>query len=215
MSVIDQHVPSAAHYDAEYLSHGRSYSIAAQLAAIMELAPRSVLEVGVGTGIGAFALRRIGLEVTTLDVQGGLAPDIVGDVRAIPRPDASFDVASCCQVLEHLPLVDLPVALRDLRRVTRRRLVLSLPDITRHCECSFSLPLVGQRGFSFSLPVREPDAAWKAARLEAMGHYWEIGMNGATAGRIGAEIRHAGFDSVRTFRVREIPWHRFFIADIA
>ena len=215
MNTIDQHVPGAAHYDAEYLSHGRAFSIAAQLAAIMELAPRSVLEVGVGTGISAFALRRFGLEVTTLYVQSALAPDLVGDVRAIPTADAAFDVSSCCQVLEHLPLADLPAALRDLRRVTRWRLVLSLPDITRHCDCTLSLPLVGRRGFSFSLPVREPDAAWKAARLDTMGHYWEIGMNGATAAGVGAALRHAGFDAVRTFRVREIPWHRFFIADIA
>lgn len=212
---IDQHVPSAAHYDAQYLSHGRTYSIAAQLASIMDLAPRNVLEVGVGTGISAFSLRSIGVEVITLDVQPELAPDIIGDVRAIPRGDASFDVASCCQVLEHLPLTDLSAALRELRRVTRWRLVLSLPDITRYCDCALSLPLIGRRGVSFSLPVREPSDAWKAERLATMGHYWEIGMNGATAAGVTAALRGAGFDAVRSFRVRELSWHRFFIADIA
>ena len=74
---IDQHVPSAAHYDAQYLSHGRTYSIAAQLASIMDLAPRNVLEVGVGTGISAFSLRSIGVEVITLDVQPELAPAMI------------------------------------------------------------------------------------------------------------------------------------------
>ena len=34
MNTIDQHVPGASHYDAEYLSHGRAFSIAAQLAAV-------------------------------------------------------------------------------------------------------------------------------------------------------------------------------------
>jgi len=215
MTAIDQHVPTAAHYDAQYLSHGRSYSIAAQIASIMELAPRDVLEVGVGTGIAAHALRRVGVAVTTLDVQADLAPDLVGDVRAIPCGDASFDVVSCCQVLEHLPLADLPAALRELRRVARWRLVLSLPDITRHVDCALTLPFVGRRGFAFSMPVAEPSDAWKAERLATMGHYWEIGMNGATASGVVAALHGAGFARVHTFRVREIAWHRFFIADIA
>jgi hypothetical protein len=30
-----------------------------------------------------------------------------------------------------------------------------------------------------------------------------------------AALRGAGFARVHTFRVREIAWHRFFIADIA
>jgi hypothetical protein len=41
MTAIDQHVPTSAHYDAQYLSHGRAFSIAAQIASIMELAPRN------------------------------------------------------------------------------------------------------------------------------------------------------------------------------
>lgn len=214
-SQLDAHVPGVAHYDGTYLSRGRVYSLATQLDAALELGPRSILEVGVGTGITAFALRRVGVEVTTLDVQPGLAPDLVGDVRWIPCADASFDVSCCCQVLEHLPLADLPAAIRELRRVTRWRLVLSLPDLTRFFGVSATLPFVGRRDIGMSLPIREPDEAWKAARFETMGHYWELGMNGATSRGVAAALERAGFDAVRTFRVPEIRWHRFFVADIA
>jgi hypothetical protein len=65
------------------------------------------------------------------------------------------------------------------------------------------------------MPVAEPSDAWKAERLATMGHYWEIGMNGATASGVVAALHGAGFARVHTFRVREIAWHRFFIADIA
>ena len=214
-SPIDEHVPTVAHYDSTYLSRGRVYSIATQLDAALELSPRSLLEVGVGTGITAFALRRVGIEVTTLDVQADLSPDLVGDVRRIPCGDSSFDVSCCCQVLEHLPLADMPAALRELRRVTRWRLVLSLPDLTRFLGVSATLPLLGRRDLGMSLPIREPDDAWKAARLVTMGHYWEIGMNGGASRGVLDALRRAGFDKVRTFRVPEIRWHRFFIADVA
>lgn len=212
---IDSHVPTVRHYDGTYLSRGRVYSLATQLDAALELGPRNLLEVGVGTGITVFALRRVGVEVTTLDVQNDLSPDLVGDVRRIPCADASFDVSCCCQVLEHLPLSDMPAALRELRRVTRWRLVLSLPDLTRFFGVSATLPFIGRRDLGMSLPIREPDDAWKAARLETMGHYWELGMNGATGRGVVDALGRAGFDKVRTFRVPEIRWHRFFVADVA
>lgn len=211
---IDRHVPTEAHYDLGYMAKGRAYSLAAQIDAVLAVAPATVLEVGVGTGVSAFALRRVGIEVTTLDVQPGLAPDILGDVRAIPRPDASFDVSCCCQVLEHLPFAHFPSAVRELRRVTRWRLVLSLPDITRSFGCSLALPWLGRREVGCSLPVREPSDAWKAERLAAMGHYWEIGMNGVRARTVSDALRVAGFARIRSFRVRELPWHRFFTADV-
>ena len=40
-------------------------------------------------------------------------------------------------------------------------------------------------------------------------------MNGATSRGVVEALRRAGFDTVRTFRVPEIRWHRFFIADVA
>jgi len=212
---MDERVPDAGHYDATYLSNGRPFSLAAQLTAINAVAPRSVLEVGVGTGICAHALRRTGVAVTTLDIQAELEPDIVGDVRSIPAGDGAFDVSSCCQVLEHLPHSDLEAAVRELARVTRRRLVLSLPDITRSLDFTVTLPVLGTRTLSCSLPVRDPSDAWKSERLRTMGHYWEIGAFGVTAASVARCLRGAGFASITTIRVREIPWHRFFIADAA
>lgn len=211
---VDRHVPAAGHYDLGYLAKGRVFSHAAQIDAVLAAGPSSVLEVGVGTGISAFAMRRVGIDVTTLDVQPELSPDILGDVRAIPRPDASFDVSCCCQVLEHLPFAHFAAAVRELRRVTRWRLVLSLPDITRSYGVSLVLPWFGRREFGCSIAVREPSDAWKAERLAAMGHYWEIGMNGVRARTVTDALRTAGFARVRSFRVPELSWHRFFIADV-
>lgn len=213
MITIDPLVPSARHYGIEYLSNGRPHSIAVQIAEVVSAKPASVLEVGVGTGIAAGALRGAGIGVTTLDVQKELQPDIVGDVRSIPCRDGQFDVVCCCQVLEHLPFDDFPRAAAELRRVVGDRLVLSLPDITRSASLSFGWGDRHRWHFEWSFAPRTPDAAWRADRLRTMGHYWEIGVDGIRAPRIVGLLEQAGFARVRTFRVPELRWHRFFIAE--
>lgn len=211
---VDPLVPSATHYDLTYLRNGRLHSLATQVEAVLECAPGSVLEVGVGTGISAFAMRTVGIDVTTLDIQAELAPDLLGDVRAIPAQDGAFDVACCCQVLEHLPFGDFDGAARELRRVSRMRVVLSLPDITRYLSFSAAIPWFGRRRLELSIPCREPSDAWKSERMASMGHYWEIGLGGIRASTVAEGLRSAGFESVRSFRVPELPWHRFFVADV-
>ena len=102
-----------------------------------------------------------------------------------------------------------------MRRVAGRRLVLSLPDITRSMGIALRVSARGLRGFEWSLPVREPGPEWRADRLRTMGHHWEIGVDGIRAGDIRRVLLDHGFARVRSMRVRELPWHRFFIADIA
>ncbi len=95
------------------------------------LSPRSVLDAGCGEGE---LLRRgvLGGEVSTyaLDL-GAAAPGafsgrfVRGSVLALPFPDAAFDVALCLEVLEHL--ADPAAAVRELARVARHAVVLSVP----------------------------------------------------------------------------------------
>lgn len=49
----------------------------------------------------------------------------VADGRALPYPDASFDVAHVSLVLHHLPPGDAVALLRELRRVARRGIVVN------------------------------------------------------------------------------------------
>lgn len=210
----DERVPDAAHYDADYAGPTRFFSFAQQIASALEVRPQTVLEVGVGTGVTAHMLRRVGVRVTTLDAESSLSPDLLADVRDIPAADGAFDVTCCCQVLEHLPWQDFPSAISELRRVTRKRLVLSLPDSTRFVSVSLALPVIGPRRLEMSLPIRLSDS-WKRRRLDTFGHYWEIGYPGVRAADIDRTLRSSGFARVATFRVRELPWHRFFVADVS
>lgn len=202
--------PAADHYTSPaYLAGPRGLSFGHQLATLMALQPRSVLEVGVGAGVTAAALRQVGIPVTTLDIDPGLGPDILASVDAIPADDATWDVAACCQVLEYLPFDQLGPALRELHRVTATGLVLSLPDVTRQFEVSLRLPRLGHRRFGGRTPLTRP-RDMPADRRTTMGHHWEIGFTGTPLTAVQSVMAVAGWRINRTWRVPELPWHRFF-----
>lgn len=184
------------------------FSLAHQIDAVVGLSAAEVLEVGIGTGVVAAAIRAAGIPVTTLDVQPELEPDLLGSVTAIPAPDGRFDVALCCQVLEHLPFEEFEQALRELRRVTRSGLVLSLPDVTRYYYCNVKLPKLRARWCWSWSGLRL--APIPVDRFHETGHHWEIGVRGYPLARVTRAIESVGWRVVRTWRVSELSWHRFF-----
>ncbi len=205
----DAAVPGRDHYDLAYIGAGRIHSFAHQIATVLGHKPAEVLEVGVGSGCVAAALRALGISVVTLDVQPELRPDVLGSVTAIPMPDKCIDVAVCCQVLEHLPFAEFQSALTELRRVARRGLVLSLPDASRYAEMRVAAPLVGRRGFAWSPPRLSPPSM-PPSRWAEMGHHWEIGYRGYGFRRVCQGIQASGWKIIRDWRVYELPWHHFF-----
>jgi hypothetical protein len=203
-------VPNADHYRSGYLGPDgiRLASYREQLASVLHTRASSVLIVGKGDGLVGGLLGDYGLAVTTLDICAELKPDLVGSVAAIPATNARYDAALCCQVLEHLPFEQFSSALRELGRVTRDHLVLSLPDVRRF----FSLRLAATKlhlDWQFSLP-RVPAPALPQDRFERHGHHWEIGFRGSGFREVCRRIASAGWDVLETRRVSDLPWHTFF-----
>jgi ubiquinone/menaquinone biosynthesis C-methylase UbiE len=105
-------------------------------AALPASAPARVLEVGVGEGEVSDRIRSRypGVEVVGVDLpdtdlaahwqERGLQ-GLFADIARLPFPDAAFDLVLAIEVLEHVP--DPPAALRELNRVGRDRVVLSVP----------------------------------------------------------------------------------------
>jgi 2-polyprenyl-3-methyl-5-hydroxy-6-metoxy-1,4-benzoquinol methylase len=97
-----------------------------------------VVEVGCGEGLLLHYLRRQleGKEVFAVDIdardvrtaagQSGFARYGIASAYALPFRDGQFDLAICCEVLEHLEEPEL--ALREIGRVSRGCVVLSVPN---------------------------------------------------------------------------------------
>lgn len=62
-----------------------------------------------------------------MDLEAELCPNVVGSITNLPFVDSAFDVAVAFEVLEHLPFEELGRCLSELRRVSKRRVIVSVP----------------------------------------------------------------------------------------
>lgn len=99
-----------------------------QIDELRQLGASNVLEVGPGSGMVTRWLRERGMTVRTVDIDPAVNPDDTASVTELPYDDEAFDAALCCEVLEHLPFDAVTAALSELRRVSRRGVVISVPD---------------------------------------------------------------------------------------
>jgi ubiquinone/menaquinone biosynthesis C-methylase UbiE len=107
------------------------------LASLVPDGVRSLIEIGCGEGI---LLRRLtqsvnGVRVVGLDLdRAGLeaaraqnrVPLLQGSITELPFGDNAFDLVICAEVLEHV--ADPHPALRELQRIARRWVILSVPN---------------------------------------------------------------------------------------
>lgn len=100
-----------------------------------------VLDVGCGPGFYANHLFKKGFDVTAVDMKDRHTdpPPYPLHLAAVPPlnfPDGAFDTVLMFDILEHIP--DETGILRELRRVTRKRVILSVPS-----DNDGELPLYG------------------------------------------------------------------------
>ena len=109
-----------------------------QLAQVVELHGRDIVDIGCGDGAFVRALAKaganpVGIEVSEAAVERASTKDpgnryLLGSAEAIPLPDASVDVAVLMRSLHHVP--DPNTAFPELRRVVRDLVYIAEPLAT-------------------------------------------------------------------------------------
>lgn len=196
-----------SHYaDLTYDSKERFISYWHQIHEVVDTAPESVVEIGIGNGFVHKSLRDLGVSVHTVDADSRLGPDTVASVTDLPFKKGEFDVCCCFETLEHLPWDQFEPALSELRRVTRRYVLLSLPDVTLYIKADVSWGLHKRLVSLFTqLPRLRPEIHQFNGE-----HYWEIGKRDYPQKRISDAFARCHLVLERQFRVREYPYHHFF-----
>jgi SAM-dependent methyltransferase len=201
----DVQVPRRHYAWRRYNDQRRWASYWHQIDRVLALAPRDCLVIGEGDGTVTRALSAAGLHVVSVDHSPELDPDIIGDVRALPLDDASFDVVLCAQVLEHIPFHDVAAALGELGRVSRRWVVISLPQRGRSWEFAFRLSPLPRVHVGGKLPARTRHR-WDGQ------HHWELGARDYPRRRVESILAER-FAIRRTFLAPENPYHRFYVLE--
>ncbi len=178
-----------------YNSRTRWMNFWHQVDEVMALKPQRVLEVGAGGGIVRDRLRGVGCEVITVDTDPAVESDVVASIEKLPFPDKSFDVVLAAEVLEHVPFERVPEALRELKRVARHAVVVTLPHAGSAFIFHIKIPLIGDGTFFLKVPFFWKQHANKYG--DARGHYWELGKRGYSRARMRTLFNQAGLQVVK------------------
>ena len=194
------------HFYKNYDTKERFCSYWHQIEEIVLQNPASILEIGIGNGFVSRHLRQRGFNVVTLDIDKKLNPDLTASVLNTPFFNGAFEVVACYEVLEHLPYKYLEVALLEIYRISSSHVLLSLPDANPVYRAYIQVPKLG----SFKKLIQIPRMKKPVHHFDGQ-HYWEIGKTGYSLNSIINVIQKVGFKIEKTYRVFEMPYHRFFI----
>lgn len=199
---------SPSHYLNGYEGRGRWSSYWIQIEEAMKWKGGTLLEVGVGSGTVSTYLREIaGADVTTVDIDPRLSPDVVADIANLPFKDNAFECAMACEVLEHMPYHHSELALVELRRVARHAIV-SVPDVSRCFQLQIGSDL-RLRSVRVSPPLTPKSSKPRVSDQ----HYWEMGMANHSEKRFRQSLREAGWNVAADLRNGQYLFHHFFFLE--
>ena len=153
-----------------------------QIRDCMRFSPERVLIIGGGAGLEASIFRSWGINVTVMDIDPDLKPDIIGSVDDLSAfATHQFDVVIASHVLEHLPFHFFGQCITELSRVARHALIY-LPFACIVPELKIAVEPLFRHTIRFRIPL-----FWKNYQFNGE-HYWEIGVRGYSLSRIRSAI---------------------------
>ncbi len=195
------------HYNfKKYCEEERFVSYWHQLKEVLSLDTSSVLEIGVGDRVfGNYIKNNTSIIYTSADIAADLSPDVVGSVTNLPLSDCSFDTVCAFEVLEHLSFGQFIIALKEMSRVAKKNVIISLPHWGRHFSIKIRLPFFKKIYWQHKFNL------WPIKHVFGGEHYWEIGKKGYSLGLIKRSINQAGLVILRDYISFDSPYHHFFV----
>ena len=175
----------------------------------------SIVEVGNRFDMFSVFVKRMGYQVTTVDIDPKWKPDIIADVRHLP--DIMADVVCCFETLEHIPYDDFTLSLSNLKRVASKYVIISMPDTTPSFAIMLDIPMVTaflkyHFGIDTAILGELPSPGRKFSYDGS--HYWEIGKRGYPQSRIKKDIQSTGMNIINDYRSILFPYHHYYVCEV-
>ncbi|MXP40270.1 methyltransferase domain-containing protein [Altererythrobacter soli] len=205
----EESVPRSEYFGDSYFELTQLFSLSHQIHGIHKMRPKSILEIGIGNGMVSDFFKKAGVPVTTADINPSLNPDLLAPLQELPQLMGArrVDVVVCCEVLEHMPLEELPRNIATLRSLGRR-LFLTLPNYRKTFGLGgvLRLPKVPPKPWSltFDLPGR---------KALADAHFWEVGSAPTCSNSAIVQELRKHYSAVSAGRFALNRYHRVYVAE--
>lgn len=200
-------VNKSHYFDEKYNSKARWVSFFYQIEILQDLKAKNILEIGPGNGLVTYVLRDRGAAVTTVDIDPELKPDVVASVDKLPFADNSFDTVCAFEMLEHMPFEHFVKNLQEMSRVSRKHIIISLPDRRRILlNLVLKIPFIKYKNIFIKMP------SFKRHVFDGQ-HYWEIGKSGYSVSVIKERIKKSGLKILNDFVRFDAPGSHYFILE--
>ncbi len=192
----------------KYISKERWASMWHQLDEVLSLNPENILEVGPGPGYFKTMCHNLGFKVKTLDIASDLNPDYLSSASDMPLNNEEFDCVCSFQMLEHLPYDLTLKALSEMARVSKRYIIISLPNAKTVYPVNIHIPKFGRKSIFIPKP-----ALIKKEHVFDGEHHWEINKKNYELDKVQKDFLNImkEFYLMKSYRVPENPYHHFFI----
>lgn len=205
---MEKQVDKSVYNFKKYCGLDRWSSYWHQLDEVLICEPKSVLEIGVGDkAFGDYIKNNTIIDYKSLDVATDLCPDIVASVENIPVEDNLFDVVCAFEVLEHLLFESFEKSLLEMKRVSNKFIIISLPHWGRHFSIEFRLPFFKKVKFQYKFNLTTIEHKFDGQ------HYWEIGKKGYPLDLIKEKIKKLDLKIKNDYVCFDSPYHHFFILE--
>ncbi len=206
MKRYKKQVPFSHYFNLEYDTKERWISYWYQVKEVLMTKPLTVLEIGVGNKLVFNQLKKFGIKVTTCDFDKRLKPNYIADVRKLPFKNNQFDTVLCAEVLEHLPFSEFTKALKEIIRVSKKYVILTLPhfSLTNVYIGAKIIPFIPKKEFTIKID-------YPFQHQFTGEHYWEIGKKKYPLNKIIKEITNSDVSIEKNYYPKENPYHHFFI----
>jgi hypothetical protein len=189
----------------EYVTPEQFLSYYNQLKLIYEINPSSILEIGVGGRIVEKLLPNE-INYTSFDLSRELKPNVVGTIERLPFGTNVFELVVCFEVLEHLQFEKFVHNLKEIARVSKKDVLISLPYSQHKFMISMSLPFIENVDIILLIP-----RFYRKHKFDGL-HYWEIGKRNYPMKKVKGEIEKV-FTIKKFFTSKENTYHTFFILE--